>query len=335
MAARFIESFDSYPTVAGVLGAESRWLLSGSGTGLSLVAGRFGGQAVRGSSSAMSAALSGAAIQQGVIGLAVQIQSSSGTGRLVGLSNASDAVQITVAVNSTNQIVVYRGGTSGVALAVSVEALTIGVWYYLEIEFRVDNPAGYIRVYANGGEIINYAGNTVGAGDSVVGRIGLFGSSSTTTVIDDVYAIDTLDRLGEARVQTVRPSADTATKNFTPNAGTDNFSRVNELLVDGDTSYVSSSTVGHEDLYALEDLGVAPESIFAVQVRVVARKDDAATRVLKSVLKSGATTTLGSDFFLSSSYTAHVDVYDTNPDTAAPWTKADIDALQVGQRITV
>lgn len=336
MANRFIEGFDGYSAVAGVVGVESRWLAS-STANLTLVAGRFDGQAIRGTSSSyLSAPVKGSPYQQGALGVAVQIQTASALGRLITLSNGADAPQITIAVDGIGRLLLYRGSQSGTFLAASTVALSVGVWYYIEVEFRIDDPAGYVRVYVNGGEFVTYTGNTIGvSGNATFGRLGILGASSVQATIDDIYVEDGTIRLGEARVQTQRPAADTAQKDFTPSSGTSNYSRVNENLVDGDASYVASSTVGDEDLYDLADMSATPQDIFAVQVRIVARKDDAATRAIKSVIKSGATVSVGEEFFLSSSYTTHTDIYDVNPDTGVAWTKTDVDNLQIGQRVTV
>ncbi|QHJ75224.1 hypothetical protein DELTA_31 [Brevundimonas phage vB_BsubS-Delta] len=334
MATKLIEGFDVYPTVAGVLGVESRWVID-SVTGLALVSGRFGGQALRGTSGAISTALDAGPTQEGAIGLAVQVQSVSGLSRFLTLADESNVPQLTLAIDALGRILVYRGTTSGTFLATTPVAMTVGVWYYIEVEFRIDNPSGFARVFINGAQLINFTGVTQAiVGTNTVGRVGLFGGSAQVS-IDDVYGKSIATRLGESRIETLMPNADSAVA-FTPNAGGNNYSRVSEPLVDGDTTYVYSSTVGAEDLYDLTDMTSIPEQIHAVQTRVVARKDDAATRALKVALKSGASATVyGSDFFLSSSYVTKTDIYDADPATAAAWTKAGIDALKIGQKITV
>lgn len=336
MATKLIEGFDVYPTVLGVLGVESRWVVEGS-SGLSLVAGRFGGQGLRGAgfNSGVSAELGGGPTQEGAAGVAMMIQTASSLSREIVLADASNAAQVTLAIDNLGRMLAYRGTTSGTFLATTPVAMSIGVWYYVEVEFRIDNPAGFIRVYVNGALLIDFTGNTQSvAGVNTVARLGLLGGAATV-VVDDVYAKSIATRLGESRIETLLPSADSAVA-FTPNAGTGNFSRVNEALVDGDTTYVYSSTVGAEDLYEIADMTSIPEQIHAVQTRIVAKKDDAATRAVKVGLKPGASATVyGSDFYLSSSYTTKTDIYDLNPETSAAWTKTDIDGLKVGQKITI
>lgn len=337
MTVRFIESFDSYPTVAGVLGVESRWIVSATGS-FALTGGRFGGQALRNTGAAsVSAALGGAASIVGSVGAAYQvIVPPAALSRILTIRDSNDDVQFTLAMDQLGRVFVYRGNLT-TFLAQADVTLTVGVWYYLEVEFSIDTGSGYLRVFVNGSQVINFAGNTQGvAGVNTASRIGLFNSvGAHAAAFDDIYVTDAVTRLGECRVEPLRPSADTAVKNFTPNAGTENYARVNEALVDGDTTYVYSALVGAEDLYELDNLSVNPQNIFAVQTRVVARKDDVATRVIQTGLKSGATTVYGEDFFLASSYTTKVDIYEQDPNTAAPWTKTALDALQIGQKITV
>ena len=93
-----------------------------------------------------------------------------------------------------------------------------------------------------------------------------------------------------------------------------------------------SGTVGHEDLYAYQDLTGTPAAIMAVQLATVARKDDAGSRSLRAVLKSGATTANGATRVLGTSYALYDDRFEVDPATGAAWTKAGVDALEAGWR---
>ena len=140
------------------------------------------------------------------------------------------------------------------------------------------------------------------------------------------------DFLGDVKVVTLRPNADTAQADFTPSAGSAHYSLVAEAPDDdGDASYVESGTVGHKDLYGYQDLTGTPAAIMAVQVATVARKDDAGSRSLRAVLKSGATTANGATRVLGTSYALYDDRFEVDPATEAAWTKAGVDALQAGR----
>ena len=80
----------------------------------------------------------------------------------------------------------------------------------------------------------------------------------------------------------------------------------------------------------LPDLTGTPAAIMAVQVSTVARKDDAGSRSLRAVLKSGATTADGAAPVLGTSCALYDDRFEVNPATGTAWTNAGVDALEAG-----
>ena len=91
-------------------------------------------------------------------------------------------------------------------------------------------------------------------------------------------------------------------------------------IVNSDADYVASGTVGDLDLYETGDLPFVPDSVHAVQVTTCARNDDAATREVRSKVKSGAATANGGPHALTANYVYYRDIFETDPDTAAAWT---------------
>lgn len=107
-----------------------------------------------------------------------------------------------------------------------------------------------------------------------------------------------------------------------------------DALNDGDASYTSSSTLNALDLFDFANLASTPVSIAAVAVRAFARKSDSGTRGLSTVLKSGATTDVGTNLSLSTSYQGTVKTYETDPNTSAAWTMSGVSAAQAGYKLT-
>ncbi len=96
-----------------------------------------------------------------------------------------------------------------------------------------------------------------------------------TVDFDDLYVIDdqgshNTSFLGDCRIETLFPNGAGASSQWTPNSGT-NYSRVNEVFTDQDTSYVSTAGVGNRDSYAMGDLSSLPATVFGVQVYANAR----------------------------------------------------------------
>lgn len=285
------------------------------------------------------AGIPGAALTQATLGAAYFFTPSFGsfTSGMVDWISTGSTIECSVGINASGFLFINRGALSGgTTLATSSTPLVLNTWYFIECECVFSDTVGRISVYVNGALLFQVtSADVLVTAAATITAFQVNNGAGTEKYVDDLYITDTATRLGECRVETLRPSADTAQKDFVPNSGATNFSRVNEVLVDADTSYVSSSTVNAEDLYELDNLSSTPSQIFAVQNRMVARKDDAATRVVQNRLKSGSAATVGgASFNLSSSYGIQVDIYELNPDGSVAWTGAAVNALQVGQKIT-
>jgi hypothetical protein len=208
-------------------------------------------------------------------------------------------------------------------------------WYYIEAEIVLGSSTGTFKLYVNGVKVMDLSGlNNVNGSLVTADRFYVnLNSPGGNFYMDDFYLTDTATRIGECRVETLRPSADTATKQFAPNSGTANFSRVNETLVDGDTSYVQASAVGNRDLYSLGALSATPASIYAVNVVSFAEKTDATSRTLYNSVQSNSTDSDGVAQTLLSSYARLDRIMETDPSGGGAWSAARVNALLVGPKV--
>ena len=199
----------------------------------------------------------------------------------------------------------------------------------------VHDSTGSIVAYLDGDAALSVTGADTRqqTGDDIT-LVRLFGAAATSANPhlmnwDDIYVSDGT-RLGPSRVDTLRPTADTAEADWTPSAGADHYALVDETTINGDTDYVAAATPGDLDLYEMGNLGFTPDAVHAVQVTMVARKDDAEARQVRTKLKSGTTTADGAAQGMATSYLPYGDLYDTDPDTAMAWTPGAVNAMQVG-----
>jgi len=222
-------------------------------------------------------------------------------------------------------------------LGTSTQTLSTGIWHYLEIEAVIHDTSGTVAVWLDGVQVIDLSGvDTKQQTEAGVDRIrfqlnGL--NQFTTPTIDDVYITNSGTRLGESRVAVLYPNADTADADWIPSTGTDHYATVDETTVNGDTDYVASGTVGALDLYEVSDLGVTPDTIHAVQETMCARKDDAATREVRSKVKSGAGTANGAPHALTANYVYYRDIFEADPNTSTAWTSGGVNAIQIGPEV--
>jgi hypothetical protein len=98
------------------------------------------------------------------------------------------------------------------------------------------------------------------------------------------------------------------------------------------TSYLSSTTAGHKETFALQDLD-ATGNIAAVQVSNLVAKADAGNATVRNILKQGATEIAGPAQACSTTATFCRTLHETAPDGSA-WTLAALNGLEVGLEIT-
>jgi hypothetical protein len=155
---------------------------------------------------------------------------------------------------------------------------------------------------------------------------------------DDFYICDATGTvnngyLGDVRVDAIYPSGVGASAQFTPTGSATNWENVDDASPDDDTSYNASETAGHIDSFTFADLTALNASILGVQANILARKDDAGTRLLRAVARVGSTNYEGADLTLTDSYIDHRTIWNQNPATASAWTESDINAAEFGYKV--
>jgi hypothetical protein len=337
MSIILVEGFDTYTALADA--ALGGW--NGSPTGnVSVVTGRFAGKATRignFNSVPYSRGLAATAINNLSAGFAFRtdnLASRSATGNLLfGLYNGSTLV-CGVYLTSAGQLRFGRTDSSGNNIVSSASALiSINTWYYIEFELvRASGSGGSVTVYLDGTSVATLGSTNTGA--SAIDGIGLVGAVGNTD-FDDLYVTNAAARLGTGPlwIETIYPTGDTAEKDFSRSAGSDNYAMVDEAQSDGDSTYTSSSTPGAYDLFDFGNLSSIPSVIYAVVPTFAARKDDATVRTMRTKHKSGATTTDGTSRGIAASYQFFTQIYETNPATLGAYTNSDVSNLQVGYEL--
>lgn len=250
--------------------------------------------------------------------------------------------QCSIVFRSDGTILLTAGGPTGSTLATYSSAFAQTVWAAFEFEITINNSTGAFHVRKDGVGADSFAAtglNTRGSSNNYANQVQIgsngFGGNNNHQLLDDFLWFSTSGSapntwVGDVRSVTLLPSADTAQKQFAPNSGSANFSRVNEAHQDGDTSTVTDTVVGHNDLYDLANLAGTPLAIIAVQTKAMMRKSDAGSRAGQVQVKSGTTTVTSTATPLSTSYHYLSRVDTVDPDTSAAWTAAAVNALQIG-----
>jgi hypothetical protein len=348
MALLFLDSCDLYATREQIARRWESNATSLSYLNVSATAGRWGGRAIQLVSTGTGRIIRHIPPRQTVI-LAF-------AARFTRTDNPVNQAFITLYDPTYTQVVIaidflagryrcYRGwfDTEIAQSAVDFAAVAKEQYHWFELKVTIDATGGSVELRRNGAVLLTFSGNTKGAPTGDVTRVQLrsmnVSSSNRVDVwLDDIVIADDLggqndDFLGDLRISTLVPVADTGQKDWSPSSGSSNFSRVAEIPPDDDTSYVSGATPGDRDLYAMTPVGMTPLSIKGLQQTVLARKDNAGDRALSFVLKSGTEVAVGPATLLGTSYAFTETMHETDPATGAACTPAAVDAVQAGMEV--
>lgn len=298
---------------------------------LSTTGGRFNG----GFGGGMTVALphtTGALIVGGAFGPYNQQYSCL---RLYNSTAGAGTAELTLQYNTTT-LRLYRGSTVGTLLATATVPTVSGVWHHVEVKALIADSGGSCEVRVDGVTVINYSGDTRASSTGTAGLDGVQWSAYSGAIggWDDIYALDTSgsvanDWLNDCRINTLAPTSDAAVQ-FTRSTGASNYLTVDEGRMNSDTDYVQSATVGHIDRFGYADLAAAAVTVHGVQVVTWCKKTDATARTMRNILVSGATTSNGASFALTTSYLPMVTTLTLNPDGSVAWTPTTVNAATAG-----
>jgi hypothetical protein len=233
-------------------------------------------------------------------------------------------------------------------------ALSRDAWHYVEMKVTIHGSTGHVEVHVDGVEVI-HAGDldTQTTANATVDSVSLRnlipivvdGAAQTSPsnyvpiLFDDFYICDASgaannDFLGDVRVEQLLPDGAGNYAQFDGvNTGT-HVAAVDEAgLHDGDTTYIYSPTVDDIDTFTCANLSTSPATVLGVQACVVARKDDASSRSVATVIRHNSTDAFGTGTSLGDTYVHLLTMHETAPDASA-WDATKVNACEVGAKVT-
>lgn len=265
----------------------------------------------------------------------------SSNSRVIRLMSATN-VEGAVWINTDGKIALYRGNSTTL-LATSTSSVPLGSYFNMGIKHIPDNTTGEFEVTINGVSFVSFSGDTRDTADTNgIENMYIYGATGATVNVDDWMIFDDTGSiindlfLRDFFVDLIRPTADTATADFTPLSAGDNYAEVEDISgFDGDTSYNSSSTINHKDIFDHNGSSLVDKDILGVKVNAAFKNDGGSSPALKTILKSG-----GTEYYSaikvqpSGVYDGVYAVYSLDPKTAAEWTIANLDATEFGYQHT-
>lgn len=247
------------------------------------------------------------------------------------LGNEATSAQMWMKFEEDSDVLGIGTGTGSV---VDSFVCPLGVWNYLEFRWKyVDGSNDIIQVKLNGLTVVDETGDYHYSGSFSVSNLYLKGQFGVPIYYQDLYICDASGStnnswLGDIRVQAIRPSGAGNYSQFTPLSGS-NYENVDDTDIDGDTSYVSGTTVGVRDTYTMEDIS-SSRQIFAVASNIVAQKATAGASFLKPTLRISSTDYEKPALGFGVGYTSQQTIWETSPATASEFTASEVNALESG-----
>lgn len=279
----------------------------------------------------------------------INLDEISGYGSLLEFFGSGDIYTSALVATSDGKLNFYSGSNNSPVGSSSAGALPTNGYFSLQGKIVFHGSTGSVEVRKNGSStpILNLTNidTLPGSATSCVRlRLGGEHNGSNTVnarpvkydhlVIWDNQGSVNNDWLGELRVDHYFPTADGDSSGWTTSAGSTHWSLVDEAVASaGD--YVTTSTLNAQDLYQISNMAHTPTSIQAVVLAAQAKKSDAGTREIALSIKSDTTTVQSANIALGLSSVKYTRIIEKDPDGDVAWTKAAVDAMQIGVKLTV
>lgn len=260
-----------------------------------------------------------------VVGFAFQIQKYHSI-NLLTLHDQDGSNSASLGVSNLGFMTVTDGGT----VITGTHQLRPDTWYYAEMKL----DSGTAEVHLNGIVDIPAVGGDY-SNDWYIVSLETGGVFSPRVQFDDFYMCDldgsvNNDFLGDICVETLYPISDGTYRDWTPDTGTDHFSRVNEHQIDELLSYVSTAGAGNKDTYNMGDPVIDPLTpVLGVQLNLGLTKLEPGVRTMKPLIRQAGTDYEGDTTYVTADWGFVSWLLDEDP-SGAPWDAATVMADEYG-----
>jgi hypothetical protein len=347
MANVWLDGFDNYAVSADLTTFE--YTVPNSLPVLSTSSGRFGGGGITINGSPGSGIFKAKTFALELwLGFAVKVLDTNSRDAalctFVSPGASASGIEGVLTYNAATGILkAWRGQMQTLLGSVAI-TLTNSTWYWLDVHFKYNSSTGIFEVWQSGTQVLNLtAQNTANnSGQTNLSGVVLGCQAGTVNslnaVVDDFVVNDTTGsynngRVGDSRIETLKPASDATPNNGTCSTGTTHYAMLNEAQWNSTNYITMTNTSGQEELFGFTSLSSTPVSISAIKPVFIAENTDAGSGNLETVIVSSATEIDGTSTPLTSSWTRHGSTLEVDPHTSAPWTPAAVNAVQGGFKV--
>lgn len=251
------------------------------------------------------------------------------------MRGAGNTVLIGVRTNLDGSLSVVRNNTTlATATVIAMTApgvISSSAWHHVELKVTIDEVAGAFELRINGETEL--AMSNINLGNTHISRVALTNGNNSEAFDDLIVWNDQGDApnnfVGPARVITTFPDADTAVADFTINGAANGYQCINQIIEDGDTTYIEGVNPNDASEFELGTLPPETEGIVGVFIPALAKLSDAGTGDLKVSIMSGASEAVGFNGPLTQAYTYRDSSFSVDPDTGSAWNKSALEAARL------
>ena len=249
------------------------------------------------------------------------------------LGASTTILELKVKADTLNLTCTYGSSPNG--------AIALNAWQNVQIYLKVSATVGALIVKVDGVTQINLTNINTGTADIVGVQIVTWDGTyfSDPKEYDNLWIFNTTGSYsntwpaGYVTAQLQVPTSDGTYTDFTPSAGSDHYANVDDHPANDDTDYNYGVAAGSQDTCNLGALAGTIAIVHGVKVVNVLRKDDVDPKEAATLLKSGSTLAVGATVSMPLSYTELTTLYAADPHTAAQWTEANVNAVEVGTKV--
>lgn len=239
---------------------------------------------------------------------------------------------LTVAIQSDGSLCVRSGGIAGTVIDITDSVITAGTFHHIAMKALFDTVAGATEIQVNG--VTKQLIGSLNLGSAGASSFRLNNNETTAGdgyYVDDMKAFDDQgtynnDIVGPHRVLTNYVAADTAQADWSLNGAGTGTGCINQTAPDGDTTYIGTALAGDKSEFTMQTLPPELVEIAGIYIPAMARLDAAGIGNLQLSMVSGASDDPGPDTPLTTGYTYYGSVFEEDPDTTDPYTKAGFEA---------
>lgn len=341
MALLWFEGWDSYnngnaPPIVGIVGNDGLNIASG--------AGRFGGNAAHGDGNSPPRGLVLLTSASSELWWAQAYMTVTGGATPVGFVYSAAGLEFQMQIAFDTGVVQFFDGNGNLkGTAASAPMLSLGTWHWLEWRVKLGSSQG-----STDGEVELWVDNTqitlqtglatrTQTGTGGFTQAGIVGAQRFfDATVDDMYILDTTGpapyntRLGDSRIDSIAPTSDAGPNDGTPSTSGPHWEMfaMNPGYNPADMITLNNVT-GQEEVFGI-GAAAAASDVWAVNVVYDVQKTNAGSAGITPEVVIAGTAFEGSVFSPSTSFAFAKSLWTANPATSAPWTAADITAMDIG-----